>query len=186
MAVGFYQLLTQIENETKDLNPDERLWIRQQRAVPILAKFKEWIIEVYPKEPPNSPIRKAANYCLKRWDPLTYYTKDGNVPFSTNDLERMMKSIAIGRKNFLHASSELGARAVAILYSLVLTCKGHAIDPFYYLSDVLRRVGEHPASKVAELLPHTWRILFMEEAIQRYQSPFKTLQNTETISNLDR
>lgn len=172
-ALFFYQCLSQIESNISKLPPEEKLKIRERDAIPILEEFKNWIIKVSQNEPNKSPIKKAANYCLKRWDKLTYYTKDGRVPFSTNDLERQIRNIAIGRKNFLHASSEVGADAVAIFYSFVLTCGNLDIDPFIYLSDVLRRVGEHPAAKIQDLLPHNWKDLFMADALLRYQSPLK-------------
>lgn len=174
-ALDFYQALSEIEREGKDLPPDKRYELRQKMAVPVWEEFHEWLIAHCANEPKKTPIRKAHDYCRKRWSTLRAYLHDGNIPISTNELESKMKHIAVGRKNFIHAASQVGAEAVAGMYALVLTCELQGVDPFYYLADVLRRVGEHPASKVEELTPALWKEKFYEEARERYQSPEKAL-----------
>jgi hypothetical protein len=66
----------------------------------------------------------------------------------------------MGRKNFLFCWTELGAKHVGIVQSLIVTCRLHGIDPYTYLVDLLQRIGEHPASRVAELTPRLWKTLF--------------------------
>lgn len=172
-ALDFYKLFSEVESECKDMPPDQRREVRQKKAVPIWEAFDEWLTQNCELAPPKTPIKKANDYCRRRWSTLKAYLNDGRIPISTNELESKMKHIAVGRKNFNHASSKLGAKAVAGLYSLVLTCELQGIDPFYYLADVLRRVGEHPASKVEELTPALWKERFLDEAKERYQAPHK-------------
>ena len=62
----------------------------------------------------------------------------------------------MGRKNWNFCWTELGAKHVGIVQSLVVTCRLHDIDVYTYLVDVLQRVAEHPASRVAELTPRLW------------------------------
>jgi hypothetical protein len=74
-----------------------------------------------------------------------------------NLAERVLRIVAIGRKNWLFAGSDAGAERAAIIYSLIASCKLSEIDPFEYLRDVLERVSTHPASKIAELTPSGWK-----------------------------
>lgn len=71
----------------------------------------------------------------------------------TNHLERALRVIPLGRRNWLFTWTELGARHVGIVQSLLATCRLHEINPYDYLVDVLQRVGRHPAARVAELTP---------------------------------
>jgi hypothetical protein len=75
----------------------------------------------------------------------------------TNHLERALRVIPMGRKNYLFCWSELGAEQLGILQSLLVTCRLQEINPYHYLVDVLQRVSMHPASKVAELTPRIWK-----------------------------
>jgi len=172
-AIEIYKKLSMIEREAKGKPPNEVLAIREKKAVPILNdKFKPWLDKLLIAEPLESPLGKAVAYVITRWESLTAYTKDPNIPFSTNELEGQIRAIAVGRKNWLHASSELGAHVVAGYFSLVGTCSLHNIDPFYYLADVFRRVGEHKASDAYQLTPREWKVRFEQQAIQLYASPF--------------
>ncbi len=92
--------------------------------------------------PAKSPLGKACSYVLKRWESLTRYTTDGRLPIDTNELERLIRVVAVGKKNFLHAASEVGAQAAAVMYSLANSC---------LLVDVMWRVSEKVS--VADLLP---------------------------------
>ena len=71
--------------------------------------------------------------------------------------ERVLRIVAIGRKNWMFAGSDAGAERAAVIYSLVATCKLCHIDPFAYLRDVLDRVSTHPARRITELTPSGWK-----------------------------
>jgi len=79
------------------------------------------------------------------------------VPIDTNHLERALRVIPMGRRNWLFCWTELGAQQVGIMQSLIVTCRLHGVDPYEYLVDVLQRVGQHPASRVDELTPRLWK-----------------------------
>ena len=87
---------------------------------------------------------------------LQRYTEDPELSIDNNAAERMLRMVVIGRKNYLFAGSEAGARRAAIIYSLVAACKANGHDPFAYFSDVLRKVTTWPASKIDDLLPSNW------------------------------
>lgn len=173
-ALRFYQVLYEIEERAKSLSVEERLKLRQEEAVPIVDQFKEWLTKVHNAAPPKSALGKACAYVLRRWKSLTEYLSDGYLPIDTMVLERAFRVIAVGRKNYLHAASEMGAIGAAAAYSLINTCVEHGIDPFLYLSDVLERVGSHPASDVEKLVPHNWKLHYLEEATKRYGSPLSS------------
>ena len=88
------------------------------------------------------------------------FLEDPDVPMDTNHLEREIRPIPLGRKNWLFCWTELGAEHVGIIQSLISTCKLHDVNPYTYLIDVLQRVNTHPASKVHELTPRLWKEKF--------------------------
>jgi len=116
---------------------------------------------------PKSPIGGAIGYARSNWVALNRYTEAGFLAIDNNASERAVKPVAIGRKNWLFAGSEGGGRTAATLFSLASTCQALKIDPFGYLRDVLERVCNHPARKVAEMLPNRWRGLCRDAEASR-------------------
>jgi len=121
-------------------------------AVPSIP-LEDWSIEILPK----SPVGQAVGYARGQWIALNRYTEDGDLDIDNNLVERVLRIVAIGRKNWLFAGSDAGAERAAIIYSLVASCKLCEIDPFEYLRDVLDRVSTYPASKITELTPLGWK-----------------------------
>ena len=93
---------------------------------------------------PSSPLTKALAYAHRRRAALEVFLTDPDVPIDTNHLERALRPIPMGRKNWLFSWTELGAQHVGVVQSLIATCRLHEIDPYDYLVDVLQRVGQHP------------------------------------------
>jgi transposase len=150
--------LYDVERQAKEENLDAIALreLRQEQSKPILGEISgrldDWSIEVLPK----SPVGQAVGYARGQWIALNRYTEDGDLDIDNNLSERVLRTVAIGRKNWLFAGSDAGAERAAIIYSLVASCKLCEIDPFEYLRDVLDRVSTHPASKIAELTPPSW------------------------------
>jgi transposase len=115
---------------------------------------------------PATPFTKALVYIRERRDELCVFLNDPDVPLDTNHLERALRVIPMGRKNWLFCWTELGAKHVGIVQSLLVTCKLQGIDPTTYLIDVLQRVATHPASRVAELTPRRWKTLFADNPLR--------------------
>lgn len=103
---------------------------------------------------------------------LSVYLTDPEVPIDTNHLERALRVIPMGRKNGLFAWTEVGAKAVGILQSLLVTCRLQDVNPYDYLVDVLQRISQHPASQVHRLTPRLWKQHF---AHQPLRAPLDTL-----------
>lgn len=89
-----------------------------------------------------------------------------NLPLDTNHVERAIRPIACGRRNWLFCWTELGAEQVGIIQSLLSTCRLHEVNPYDYLVDVLQRVSLHPASKIEALTPRCWKALFADNPLR--------------------
>ena len=130
--------------------------IRQNKAKPVADRLLAWLQEKRLGTTKNAAITKAIEYCLKRWQALTRYLEDGNLPIDNNWAENQMRPWALGRKNWLFAGSlESGQRAANVM-SLVQSARLNGLDPYAYLADVLSRLPTHPDSQIDELLPHVW------------------------------
>jgi len=131
--------------------------LRQKESRPILdaieKRLEQWAGETLPK----SPMGQAIGYARGQWQALTRYTEDGLLSIDNNLAERVLRMVAIGRKNWLFVGHDNGGRRAAVIYSLVASCKLCGIDPFAYLRDILTRISTHPASRIEELLPRNWK-----------------------------
>lgn len=157
---GLYAVEAEIRE--KNLTGQAKREKRQEKALPIAKRFFAWVDKQFEAQGflPSSPFLKALAYARERKEGLMLYLDDPDVDIDTNDLERALRVIPMGRRNWLFCWTELGARQIGIMQSLLVTCKLHEIDPYDYLVDVLQRVGQHPASKVHELTPRMWKQLF--------------------------
>ena len=157
-ALGFIQQLYEIEDKIRKETIDtaQIKQRRNEKSVPILTEFKTWLEAQTDKVLPKSPIGKAIAYTLKRWTKLTRYTTNGILEIDNNRIENAIRPLALGRKNYLFAGSDEGGKRAAMMYSFFATCKIHNVNPLQWLSDVLRRLPNHPINKIQELLPHLW------------------------------
>ncbi len=156
-ALRYIQLLYEIESEVRDLEPDLRRRIRQEKAVPIMNMLHAWMRTQRELVPEGSAISKALDYSLKRWAALSRYLGDGAVPIDNNWAENQIRPWALGRKNWLFAGSLRSGKRAAALMSLIQSAKLNGHDPYAYLKDVLARLPTQRASEIAELLPHRWQ-----------------------------
>ena len=145
-----------------DLQGAAKLAWRQAHAKPVALRFFQWVDQYFEAQGflPSSPFTKALNYIRERRDGLSVYLDDAAVPIDTNHLERALRVIPLGRKNWMFSWTEVGARHIGIVQSLLVTCRLHDVDPYDYLVDVLQRVGQHPAKLVEQLTPRVWKTLF--------------------------
>ena len=137
--------------------------LRQERAPPILDKFKSWLIKQKENHLPKGPMGKAISYALDNWQPLSVFVKNAKVPLDNNASERALRTIALGRKNYLFVQTKEAGENLAGLYSLIATCEMHGVNPEKYLADVMIRVQTHPAKNIDELLPQRWEEKFGDE-----------------------
>lgn len=155
-AVRRIRDLYQIEDKIRGKTAEERQTVRQKEAKPQLAAFKTWMEDNLARLSAKSDIAGAMTYALNNWVALTRYLDDGRLEIDNAAAERSLRSVAVGRKNYLFAGSDGGGERAALVYSLVETCRLNGIEPFAYLCDVIGRIAEHPISRIRELLPYHW------------------------------
>jgi transposase len=156
-AKAWVRRLYDVEDEAKGLSSAERLRLRQEKSVPLLESFHQWLLAQKVQVLPKSPIAAAINYVLNQWGALKRYTTDGDLHIDNNISERTLKLIGMGRANWLFVGSDKGGKTAAVLFSFTATCKCLGIDSFAYLRDVLERLPTQPAERLEELLPHRWQ-----------------------------
>lgn len=135
----------------------EHTILRRARARPIMDRLRAWLDERKDQYPPKSPMGSAIRYTRGNWDELTRFLDDARIPPDNNRSESALRIVALGRKNFLFVGHEEAGANIAGLYSLSATCEANGVEPIAYLTDVLGRVGSHPAAALDDLLPHNWR-----------------------------
>lgn len=135
---------------------------RIQHSKPVADAFLAWCWEQRqrPDLVSSNPLSKALIYVDNHREQLRVYLSDPDVPIDTNHLERGLRPIPMGRKNWLFAWTELGARHLATIQSLLITCRLQHVNPYVYLVDVLQRISQHPAREVEALTPRMWKVYF--------------------------
>ena len=151
-----------------DWTDEKRLLHRSEHSKPVVETFFVWLKQQLTDRSllPQDPFTKAVAYTVQRQAALSVFLDYPQVPLDTNHLERALRVIPMGRKNWLFCWSETGAEHVGIIQSLLVTCKLHGVSPYDYLVDVLQRVGQHPAARVHELTPRLWKENFAENPLR--------------------
>ena len=157
IALGFIKKLYEIDRAVMELPPSRRTEERRLRAGPLLDAFKKWIDAESLVVLPKAPIADALNYTRNQWTALTRFLDDARLRLDNNDAERQLRSVAVGRKNWLFAGSEEGAERACILYTLIASCRMHGVNAWEYLRDVLERIATHRDRNVLELSPKLWK-----------------------------
>ncbi|MEO8035127.1 MAG: IS66 family transposase [Acidobacteriota bacterium] len=160
-ALGFIRDIYGHEATIRDLvlDGEKKLEYRTEHTKPLVDAFFAWLEDTLRERIllPSNPFTKAAAYSLARRDAMYVFLENPAVPIDTNHLERQIRPIAVGRKNWLFCWTEIGAEYVGIVQSLLRTCRLHGVDPYTYLVDVLQRIATHPASQVHLLTPRLWK-----------------------------
>jgi transposase len=155
-AVQRIDAIFDAERPINGLPAAARLAVRQQHIAPLVTELETWLRESRGKLSRHSPVAKAMDYMLTRWETFTRFLGDGRICLTNNAAERALRGIALGRKSWLFAGSDRGGDRAAAMYSLIYTAKLNDVDPRTWLADVLARIADHPASRVHELLPWNW------------------------------
>ena len=155
-ALKFFGPLYDVEREVARADSGSRLELRRSRSRPVADALHQWMRQQRQKIPDGSATAKAIDYSLKRWDALTRFLEDGDLPIDNNWVENRIRPIALGRQNWLFAGSLRAGKRAAAAMSLIHSAKLNGHDPYVYLRDLLDRLPTHPASRIDELLPHRW------------------------------
>jgi hypothetical protein len=134
----------------------ERVEHRKETAL-LLDAFFTWAIATEAKLSAKSALAEAFRYTIKRREALTRFVTDGRLEADNNIAENAMRTIALGRRNYLFAGSDSGGERAASIYTLVASAKLSGINPETYLKDILTKIADgHPINRIDELMP--WRI----------------------------
>lgn len=161
--IAMIRTLFVVEEEAieRGLEPEAVKALRAERSQPTLDRIQKRVEELLSVERSEKALMTdALKYVKNQWTALVAFLGEGRVPIHNNSCERAIRPIAVGRRNWLFAGSERGGQAAAIVYSLIESCRRVGVDPWLYLCDVLVRVATHPASRVEELMPERWKVLF--------------------------
>lgn len=152
-GLEFCNQIFAIERDLHDLAPEERYKKRLEFSRPVLDAFSDWLKIQLPRVLPKSALGQAIRYCRNQWDKLDNFLLDGRLEVDNNRSERSIKPFVIGRKNFLFSNTPRGARASAVIYSIVETAKENALNPFNYLCYLFEQLPNLGGKDLDELLP---------------------------------
>jgi hypothetical protein len=156
-AVERIDALFDIERSINGLSAAERLEVRTEQSVPLVADLELWLKDQRSRLSRSASVARPIDYLLKRWPSFTRFLQDGRVCLSNNAAERALRGFALGRRSWLFAGSERGADRAAAIATLITTAKLNEVDPLVWLADVLNRLPDHPAQRLHELLPWNWK-----------------------------
>jgi transposase len=151
---GLYRIERRLRE--KGASPEDRLKMRQKRSVKRMGWLRKRIVKLSHAALPESALGKACAYALGQWSRMETFLNDGRVEIDNNWCENGIRPITLGRKNWLFIGAEHAGPYSAVCMSLMETCRRLGISPFDYLRDILTRLPDHSAHKVAELTPANW------------------------------
>ena len=168
-ALDLIGTLYDLETNTHALgDPEKILAHRREYSRPVVDAFFASLARAQEEEIllPTNPYTKAVSYAKEREAALRVFLDHPGVPLDTNHVERALRPVAVGRKNWMFCTTEVGAHYLGYVQGLLSTCRLQGVDPYTYLVDVLQRVQYHPASRVCELVPRLWKDHFADELYQ--------------------
>jgi len=158
-AIVFIKNLYKIERDIKDDPPDMKYKIRQEKSYPIINTIRDWMdTRFFIAQQLGGAIAKAFVYLNNQFSKLKVYLTDGRLCIDNNGAENHVRPIAIGRKNWLFATSTKGADAIASWYTIIETAKLNCLEPYYYLKYLLTElpVYQRDNKNIEKLLP--WNV----------------------------
>lgn len=174
IAQEAYTMITEmlhIDNDFDDLPSDDRLKQRQLILAEKVDAYFTWVKHKYTQVTHNSSIGKALAYSIHQEPYLRLFLTDGDVPMDNNYAEQAIRPFTIGRKNFVIIDSSNGARASAIIYSLVETAKANQLNVYQYFELLLTEIPKHMDDKnlsfIDDLLP--WSPTVQEKCPSRFK-----------------
>jgi len=169
-GLNFITRLYKIEKAFKKGDPPGIIQrTRQERSKPILEEMERWLKKNMPKTPPQSLIYKAMFYTYNHWDVLTAYIKDGKLSIDNNVAENAIRPFALGRKNWLFCGNEKGAKASAIMYSIVETCRANKIKPEDYVLYLLKNLpygDKHDPTSYQQHTPRAYKLRLQAQSVK--------------------
>ena len=171
LLLAKFQQLYDLEDRAKTFSADERLALRQAEAEPIWSSMRAWLdsAAAAPEHVlPKSKFSESLGYLRNHWDPLRLYLSDGRMPIDNNDVEQLMKQVAVGRKNWLFIGSVAAGERAADFLTLVSSAVRNDLDVWMYTKDVLDRLLAG-STDYHSLRPDVWKESH-PEAVRQYRA----------------
>jgi hypothetical protein len=168
LVLAKFQQLYDIEDRARAMSAEDRLRLRQSEAAQVWGSLDEWLRgEAAARLLPKSKFAQAIGYLRNHWEQLQTYLTDARIPIDNNEVEQLMKQVALGRKNWLFIGSVAAGERAADFFTLVSSAVRNDLDVWAYLKDVMDRLlaGE---TGYAALRPDTWRAAH-PEAVRKYR-----------------
>jgi len=159
VAIDLIREVYRVEHDAKALGilgTAEHLALRQSRSTAAMNQLHDWLLTQQPLHGPASTLGSAVNYAVKNWASLCQFLSDAKLPPDNNRAELALRSVALGRKNYLFYFDETTGQKQAVLYSLISSCRANGVNPELWLADALRRIDKTPDEDLDALLPHRW------------------------------
>jgi transposase len=135
-------------------NAEQRLARRAEQSAPVVERLRVWLEETRATVPPRTPLGAALGYLHRQWKRLVLFLRDGNIELTNNRVERELRKLVLGRRNWLFAWEDLGGERTASILTIVATCVSYGVNPRAYLHLVTTLiVNRWPHAKLRELLP---------------------------------
>ena len=155
--------LYRIESGIRGSPPERRREVRQEHSRPIIESLHVWLKSQLSTLSRKSVTADAIGYVMNQWHALTRFLDNGSIEIDNNAAERALRTVALGRKNYLFLGSDAGGERAATMYSLLGTVKLNGMNPETYLRHVLSVIADYPVNRVDELLP--WNLNLKDESL---------------------
>jgi transposase len=159
VALAYFKAIYRIEATCKieQLSEDARLARRQELSLPVVNDLFDWIHELHPQLVPGTPLYLATQYATNQEAAWRLCFTDGCFEIDNGEVERQLRRVAVGRKNYLFAGSDKGAERLAVGYTIFGSCRIHGVNPLAWATDVIGKLqAGWPRSRLDELLPDAW------------------------------
>ena len=165
-ALSFIDALFAIEAKAKTF--DELKILRSSESRDVIRNFHAWMLKTRGRYLASTGIHHAISYCLKFWRELIFFTKDLSLPLSNNDVERAIRHVVMGRKNFGGSKTINGADTAAAIYTVIESCKRVGLQPAHYLKYLIearwyRDQIQTPHERAIQTLGPNLRVQFPEK-----------------------
>ncbi|WP_437275449.1 IS66 family transposase [Sorangium sp. So ce375] len=159
VALSYFKAIYRIEAACKEeaLSTEARLTRRQERSLPAVDELYQWIHELHLRLVPGTPLCIATQYAINQEAAWRRCFTDGRFEIDNGEVERQLRRVALGRKNYLFAGSDKGAERLAIGYTIFGSCRMHGVNPLAWATDVIGKLqAGWPRGRLDELLPDAW------------------------------
>lgn len=159
VALAYFKAIYRIEATCKEeqLSGGARLARRQELSLPIVNDLFRWIHDLHPRLIPGTPLYVATQYATHQEAAWRLCFTDGRFEIDNGEVERQLRRVALGRKNYLFAGSDKGAERLATGYTIFGSCRMHGVNPLAWATDVISKLqAGWTRSRLDELLPDAW------------------------------